>query len=202
MPERAPNTPKAQVTSGGAGHLDNGWAGGANPGVFGASEPDGGPAASEAAIRTLAQWFTEQRQQLRTMAETIEIAVMEQLRIERQHREAGRSAARLGLRIRAPRRAGGSFTIEWFQVQRRGRTQYIPRGQADGYPRAAFVGALPWERGIALQAEQRLGEIRRRLRLMKDIERRVADFAAIAVQPAEPGPAADKSEPAAGATHS
>jgi hypothetical protein len=37
---------------------------------------------------------------------------------------------------------------------------------------------------------------------MKDIERRVADFAALAVQPVEPGPAVDKSEPAAGTTHS
>jgi hypothetical protein len=117
------------------------------------------------------------------MAETIEIAVMEHLRTERQHHGIGRVAARLGLRIRPPRRAGGSFTIEWFQVQRRGRTQYIPRGNTDGYPRAAFAAALPWERGIALDAEQVLGQIRRRLRLMKDIERRVANFAALAMDP-------------------
>jgi hypothetical protein len=149
----------------------------------------------------LANWFAAERRQLRTAAETIEIAVMEQLRTERQHQGIGRGAARLGLRIRAPRRAGGSFTIEWFQVQRHGRTQYIPRGNTDGYPRAAFAGALPWERGIALDAEQVLGQIRRRLRLMKDIERRVADFAALAVQPVEPGPAAGQGEPAAGATH-
>lgn len=201
MPEQAQHTPKTQVTSGGAGHPDNGWAGGANRGVSSASELDGAPVAAEAAIRTLAKWFAAERRQLRTAAETIEIAVMEQLRTQRQHQGIGRGAARLGLRIRAPRRVGGSFTIEWFQVQRRGRTQYIPRGNTDGYPRAAFAGALPWERGIALEAEQVLGQIRRRLRLMKDIERRVADFAALAVQPVEPGPAAGQSEPAAGAPH-
>lgn len=183
MPERASDTLKVQVTSGGAGHLDNGWAGGANRGVSSASKLDGAPVAAEAAIRTLVNWFAEQRQQLRTIAETIEIAVMEQLRTERQQHGTGRGAARLGLRIRAPRRAGGSFTIEWFRVERRGRTQYIPRGPADAYPRAAFAGALPWERGIALDAEQALGQIRRRLRLMKDIERRVSGFAELAMTP-------------------
>jgi hypothetical protein len=137
----------------------------------------------EVALKTLARWFADERLQLRTAAETIEIAVMERLRTERQQRATGRGAARLGLRIRAPRRAGGSFTIEWFQVQRRGRTQYIPRGPADAYPRAAFAGALPWERGIALEAEQVLGQIRRRLRLMKDIERRVSGFAELAMTP-------------------
>lgn len=183
MPERAPSTPKAQVTSEGAGHLDKGWAQGANPDVSGVCNGAGEPVASELALETLARWFAVERRELRTVAETIEIAVMERLRTERQQRATGRGAARLGLRIRAPRRATGSFTIEWFRVERRGRTQYIPRGPADAYPRAAFAGALPWERGIALEAEQVLGQIRRQLRLMKDIERRVSGFAALAMTP-------------------
>ena len=157
MPERAQITPKPQETSGGAGHPDNGWAGTAK-GCSG-EEPQSADAtrAAKIAMAALTNWFAEERLRLRTAAETCEIAVMQRLRAERQQQGIGSGAARLGLRIREPRRAGGSFTIEWFQVERRGRTHYIPRGSGDRYPRAALASALSWERGIALEASRRSG---------------------------------------------
>jgi hypothetical protein len=150
----------------------------------------------------LTDWFAEERLHLRTAAETCEIAVMQRLRAARQQPGVGPGAARLGLRLRAPRRPDGNFTIEWFLVQRPGRTQYIPRGSADRYPRAAFASVLSWERGIALEAEQALGRIRRRLRLMKAIERRVRDFAALAGQPVESDGTPPAHKPAGGANRS
>jgi hypothetical protein len=153
--------------------------------------------ATQAAMVALRGWFAGERLRLRTAAETLEIAVMEQLRTARQQQGASPGTARLGLRLRAPRRPGGDFTIEWFLVQRPGRTHYIPRGSGDRYPRAAFASALSWERGIALEAEQTLGQIRRRLRLMKALERRIADFAGLAGQPVETAAATDQNQPAA-----
>jgi hypothetical protein len=150
-------------------------------------------------MTALTNWFAEERLRLRTAAETCEIAAMQRLRAARQQQGIGSGAARLGLRIREPRRPGGSFTIEWFQVERRGRTHYIPRGSGDRYPRAAFASALSWERGIALEAEQALGRIRRRLRLMKAIERRVAEFEVVAAQPVEYEGASQESGPSSGA---
>ena len=177
MPEQASGTPTRQVTSGGAGHPDKRWAGSRKSGTAATADVD--PAAA-AAVAAVARWFAHERAQLRAVAETLEIVVMEHLRHARQQPAVGPGAARLGLRIRAPRRVGRTFIIEWFLVQRPGRTHYIPRGGGDRYPRAAFAAALPWERGITLAAEQTLGRIRRRLRLMKDIEQRVAAFEALA----------------------
>ncbi|MCF7990919.1 MAG: hypothetical protein K9M02_10795 [Thiohalocapsa sp.] len=198
MPERGTATPKSQVTGGAAGHPDNGWAAPSRPRAADDARNPGPPPESEVAVAALANWFALERLQLRAAADTSEIAVMERLRTERRRQGVGPGAARLGLRIREPRRPGGSFTIEWFRVQRRGRTQYIARGTGDAYPRYAFAGALPWERGIAVEAEQTLGAIRRRLRLMKDIERRVADFRASAPQLPDIEKRPDQSRAAAG----
>ena len=200
MPERPQSTRKPQVTSRGAGHPDNGWAGAAKACSGVASEPAGPMSAAQAAMVALRGWFAGERLRLRAAAEVLEIAVMEQLRTARQQQGASPGTARLGLRLRAPRRPGGDFTIEWFLVQRPGRTHYIPRGSGDRYPRAAFAGVLSWERGIALEAEQRLGQIRRRLRLMKALERRMADFAVEAAQPvASEGPRQERN-PSGGAS--
>jgi hypothetical protein len=187
-----------QVTAETAGHPDNGWAAPSRPRAADDPQNPGPPPESEAAIAALANWFALERLQLRAAADTSEIAVMERLRTERRRQGVGHGAARLGLRIREPRRPGGSFTIEWFRVQRRGRTQYIARGTGDAYPRSAFAGALPWERAIAIEAEQTLGAMRRRLRLMKDIERRVADFRASAPQLPDGAQPCDQSRAAAG----
>ena len=166
---------QVQVATQGVAHLDKGWAGARN---HGASDIPKGAAQSRRAATAgaaLSAWFAHERAALRACAETIEIETMERLRAQRLQEGAGRGA-RLGLRIRAPRRPGGRFSIEWFLVRRRGRTDYIARGDADAYPRAAFAGVLPWERQIALAAEQSLAEIRRRLRLMTEIEQRLARF--------------------------
>jgi hypothetical protein len=199
MPEHPVRASAPQVTRGGAGHPDNGWAGPADG--CGLNDPESASAAAPeaAAIAALTDWFARERMQLRVAAETLEIAVMERLRAQRRQHGVGPRGARLGLRIRDPRRPGGSFTIEWFRVQRRGRTDYIPRGRGDSYPRSAFAGALSWERGIAVAAEQTLGAIRRRLRLMKEIERSVAGFQALLGQPLEASGPDNRRAPGAGA---
>ena len=144
----------AQVTPAGRGHLDKWWAG----------------AAQAASLRQAAAvCFSAERERLQALAEAIEVETMERLRARRLREQRGRGA-RLGLRIRAPRRAGGSFTIEWFLARGPGRTKYLPRGDGDAYARSAFAMALPWERQIALAAERPLTEIRLRLRLMKQTE--------------------------------
>ena len=162
---------EAQVTTQGRGHLDKGWAGGPEHRGTRAQPQGGDRRCGHDVHRGVAAWFAAQRERLRAHAEVIEVTTMEQLRAQRLQRGAARGA-RLALRIRDPRRPGGSFTIEWFRVRGRGRTEYLPRGAADAYARAAFAGVLPWERQIALAAEQTLGPIRQRLRLMKALELR------------------------------
>lgn len=131
---------------------------------------------AQSAIAAADAWFAHERARLRTQAETLEVETMARLRARRNEEGAGRTA-RLAMRVREPRRPGGSFTIEWFRVRGRGRTDYIPRGDGDSYLRGAFASALPWERQIALAAEQTLGTIRKRLRLMKDAELRLGSIA-------------------------
>ena len=163
---------ETQVSTPGGGHLDKGWAG--DPEHRGAQAHDhgGDRRCGHDVHRGVAAWLAAERARLRTHAEAIEVTTMEQLRAQRLQQGAARGA-RLALRIRDPRRPGGSFTIEWFRVRGRGRTEYLPRGAADAYARAAFAGVLPWERQIALAAEQTLGPIRQRLRLMKALELRL-----------------------------
>ncbi|MFE8033858.1 conjugative transfer protein MobI(A/C) [Thiohalocapsa marina] len=126
--------------------------------------------------------FDTERERLRAQAEAIEIQTMERLRAQRLAQRQGRGA-RLGLRIRDPRRPGGSFTIEWFLARGPGRTKYLPRGEGDRYTRPALASALPWERQIALAAEHPLGEIRLRLRWMKQTELRLNQVLSRLAQP-------------------
>jgi len=120
----------------------------------------------------LSAWTEQERAALREQAEVLEVETMEQLR-ERRWLEAAGRRARLALRLREPRRAGGSFTLEWVLVRGPGRTDYIRRAKHLNYPRSAFARALPWEREIALNAERRLGRIRQRLKLLKEAELRL-----------------------------
>jgi hypothetical protein len=171
MAERSDDPPVpgsgAQVTRAGSGHLDKWWAGAAH---------------AQALSQAAAVCFSAERERLRALAEAIEVETMERLRARRLLEQRGRGA-RLGLRIRAPRRPGGSFTIEWFLARGPGRTKYLPRGDGDAYARPAFALALPWERQIALAAERPLAEIRLRLRLMKQTERSFQQTLARLAQP-------------------
>ncbi|MEA1053758.1 conjugative transfer protein MobI(A/C), partial [Lamprobacter modestohalophilus] len=124
-------------------------------------------------FEALRNTFEAIRAELRLEAETLELEIMTRLRETRLLQPVGMRSSRLGMRVRKPRRPGGSFTLEWYRVRWRGRTDYIARGAGDRYGRKAFIGALAWERAIALDAEQRLSAIRRQLRLMSEIERRL-----------------------------
>jgi len=128
--------------------------------------------------------FAGIRAELRLQAETLELEIMTRLRETRLLQPVGMRSSRLGMRVRKPRRPGGNFTLEWYRVRWRGRTDYIARGAGDRYGRKAFIGALAWERAIALDAEQRLSAIRRQLRLMSEIEQRLKALQALWVQPA------------------
>jgi hypothetical protein len=158
-----------QVTPQGVAHRSKGWA----DTVVAGSEAR--PASADLPLPALVRLgLAPIRAQLRQQAETLELATMNRLRETRQLQGTGLRNARLGVRVRDPRRPGGSFTIEWYRVRRRGRTDYIARGDGDAYGRKAFIGVQAWERAIALEVERTLGEMRRRLRLMTEIERRVA----------------------------
>lgn len=161
------------VTPQGAAHLDKWWAGGSTCGGLLSLEP---------LPELIGLGFEAERERLRLVAEGIEIETMEQLRAQRLRMQRGRDA-RLGVRIRAPRRTGGSFTIEWFLARGPGRTLYLPRGEADVYTRSTLSAAMPWERRIALEAERAFGEIRLRLRWMKQAELRLQQVLARLTQP-------------------
>jgi hypothetical protein len=138
-------------------------------------------------MRAMADWLDQEQDALRIHAEIEEVSNMLRLRAERKRQGARAGCSRLGVRMRSPRRPGGSFTLEWFLVDRPGRTQYLPRGRGDRYNRPAFHRAVPWERRIALEAERPLGAIRERLRLIKDMERRLQELQTLLAQPLPSG---------------
>ncbi|MFE8032327.1 conjugative transfer protein MobI(A/C) [Thiohalocapsa marina] len=181
--------PIPPVTRQGAAHLDKWWAG--------VLEGEGSWSL-EAFPELVGLGFEAERERLRLVAEGIEIETMERLRAQRLQRQRGRNA-RLGVRVRAPRRVGGSFTIEWFLARGPGRTQYLPRGEADAYTRSSLAAAMPWERDIALEAERIFGEIRLRLRWMKQAELRLQQVLARVTQPLPGGRVSDQSLDGAGA---
>jgi len=190
MPDRAADAVETQVTPQGVAHRNKGWADAA---VAGAGETPAG--ASLPLLQSVRTGLAPIRTRLRQQAETLELAIMTRLRETRRLQGTGMRNARLGVRVRDPRRAGGNFTIEWYRVRRRGRTDYIARGDGDAYGRKAFIGVLSWERAIALEAEKTLGEIRRRLRLLTEIERRVMVLQGLLAQDeAVPVSAADQAD--------
>ncbi|MBK5969323.1 hypothetical protein Thiosp_02040 [Thiorhodovibrio litoralis] len=175
-PDQAPTTLGAP---GGCAHLVKRWATPDSP--EDAADPET-PSLGRR-IESLLGSMDQEKEELRVTAETLEVSTMLRLRAERRRRGVAASAARLGVRLRAPRRPGGNITIEWFRVQRRGRTQYLPRGKGDRYRRSGFYGALSWEREIAIAAEQRLGGIRQRLRMMKEAELRLRELETVLAEP-------------------
>ena len=171
--------PQALGAPGGCAHLVKRWATPDSP----TDEDKLETATLGRRIEALLGSMDQEKEELRVTAETLEVSTMLRLRAERRRRGVAASAARLGVRLRSPRRPGGNITIEWFRVQRRGRTQYLPRGKGERYRRSAFYGALSWEREIAIAAEQRLGGIRQRLRLMKEAELRLRELEAVLSEP-------------------
>ncbi|EIC23836.1 hypothetical protein Thi970DRAFT_00348 [Thiorhodovibrio frisius] len=165
------------------GHHGKGWASYANSRAV--ADPASGDhePLSRQAMRVMAEWLDQEQDALRIHAEIEEVSTMLRLRAERKRQGARAGCSRLGVRMRSPRRPGGSFTLEWFLVDRPGRTQYLPRGRGDRYNRPAFNRAVPWERRIALEAERPLGAIRERLRLIKDLERRLQELQTLLAQP-------------------
>lgn len=168
MPDRALIRAETQVTQRGVAHRDNR---GAETRFAGAGDTPKG--AEHALFDVLRSAFARIRGELRLQAEELELETMTRLRETRRLQPTGMRNSRLGMRVRDPRRPGGHFTLEWYRVRWRGRTDYIARGAGDRYGRKAFLGALAWERAIALEAERPLSAIRRQLRLMSEIERRL-----------------------------
>lgn len=168
MPDQPLSRIDAQVTRQGVAHRGKQEAETASAGR---AEAPAGP--ESRLFEDLRNTFAGIRAELRLQAETLELEIMTRLRETRRLQPVGMRSSRLGMRVRKPRRPGGSFTLEWYRVRWRGRTDYIARGAGDRYGRKAFIGALAWERAIALEAEQSLSAIRRQLRLMSEIERRL-----------------------------
>ncbi|MEA3642307.1 MAG: conjugative transfer protein MobI(A/C) [Lamprobacter sp.] len=179
MPDQPLSRIDAQVTRQGVAHRGKQEAETASAGCAEA------PACLESHLfEELRHAFTGIRAELRLQAETLELEIMTRLRETRLLQPVGMRSSRLGMRVRKPRRPGGSFTLEWYRVRWRGRTDYIARGAGDRYGRKAFIGALAWERAIALDAEQGLSAIRRQLRLMSEIERRLQALQGLRAQEA------------------
>ncbi|MCF7994347.1 MAG: hypothetical protein K9L88_05865 [Chromatiaceae bacterium] len=179
MPDQPLSHSAVQVTQQGVAHRGKQEAETASAGR--AAAPTDPESRLFEALRTT---FAGIRAELRLEAETLELEIMTRLRETRLLQPVGMRSSRLGMRVRKPRRPGGSFTLEWYRVRWRGRTDYIARGAGDRYGRKAFIGALAWERAIALDAEQRLSAIRRQLRLMSEIERRLKALQGLRVQEA------------------
>jgi hypothetical protein len=121
---------------------------------------------------TVEQWAQARLAAL--AAEAGEVAAQFYLRAAQERAQRPRDEwGRLGVRVRAlrtARAAPGAFAIEWFTrrwVNRTGSrartfTNYLSRGTADRYPRAALAAvAQPWELALAETLEERFAEIRR-----------------------------------------
>lgn len=181
--ERPKNCPEFPGDPAMRGHHAKGWANPAETCALADPAMQDQESLSLMAMRAMADWLDQEHDALHIHAQIAEISTMERLREERKRQGARASASKLGVRLRRARRAGGCFTLEWFLVDRPGRTQYLPRGRTDRYNRSAFHRAVPWERRIALEAERPLGAIRERLRLIKDLERRLLDLQSLLAQP-------------------
>jgi len=162
QPTRRPAVPdpKPQVPRPTAAHLISSDQGD-TPGHF----------SNDATVHTFVDtWIAERREALHQQARAREIETMGRL-IERRREHKHSGSARLAVRVRDPRRPGGTPTIEWVQARGRGRSDYIPRGRGeDAYPPAILrAAAKAWEWDIVQSAERDFARIRRGLRLLREL---------------------------------
>lgn len=105
----------------------------------------------------------------------------------------GLDRGNLGLRLRS--RENGAFSLEWYRMghlRRAGRdvsAEYIRRGNHLGYARRFLLRGQPaWIEPIALETEEALIEIRRKIAMIGKIRFAVVQYERKVVDPIRPTP--------------